>query len=67
MLPLHTARPRLALPACREGEPCLSLAGSRLVVLMLPLGLEAMRVGITATTICYVLLNLRYRHLVRAG
>jgi hypothetical protein len=26
-----------------------------------------MLVGITATMICYVLLNLRYRHLVRAG
>ena len=37
------------------------------LVLMLPLGLEAMLVGITATMICYVLLNLRYRHLVRAG
>ena len=24
-------------------------------------------VGITATMICYVLLNLRYRHLVRGG
>jgi hypothetical protein len=33
---------------------------------MLPLGLEAMLVGLTATMICYVLLNLRYRHLVRA-
>lgn len=37
------------------------------VVLMLPLGPEAMLVGITATMISYVLLNLRYRHLVRAG
>lgn len=37
------------------------------VVLMLPLGLVAMLVGITVTMICYVLLNLRYRHLVRAG
>ena len=37
------------------------------LVLMLPLGLEAMLVGITATMICYVLLNLRYRHVVRAG
>ena len=37
------------------------------LVLMLPLGLEAMLVGITATMICYVLLNLRYRHLVRGG
>ena len=37
------------------------------LVLLLPLGLEAMLVGITATMICYVLLNLRYRHLVRAG
>ena len=37
------------------------------LVLMLPLGLEAMLVGITATMICYVLLNLRYLHLVRAG
>jgi low temperature requirement protein LtrA len=36
------------------------------LVLMLPLGLEAMLVGITATMICYVLLNLRYRHLVLA-
>jgi len=36
------------------------------LVLMLPIGLEAMLVGITATMICYVLLNLRYRHLVRA-
>lgn len=35
------------------------------VVLMLPLGLEATLVGMTATMICYVLLNLRYRHLVR--
>jgi hypothetical protein len=26
-----------------------------------------MLVGITATMICYVLLNLRYRHLVRGG
>jgi len=34
-------------------------------VLILPLGLEAMLVGLTATMICYVLLNLRYRHLVR--
>jgi low temperature requirement protein LtrA len=37
------------------------------LVLMLPLGLEATLVGITATMICYVLLNLRYRHLVRAA
>lgn len=37
------------------------------LVLMLPLGPEAMLVGITATMIAYVLLNLRYRHLVRAG
>lgn len=37
------------------------------VVLMMPLGLEAMLVGITATMIGYVLLNLRYRHLVGAG
>ena len=37
------------------------------LVLMLPLGLEAMLVGITATMICYVMLNLRYRHLVRGG
>jgi hypothetical protein len=29
-------------------------------------GLEGMLVGITATMICYVLLNLRYRHLVNA-
>lgn len=36
------------------------------LVLMLPLGLEATLVGMTATMICYVLLNLRYRHLVRA-
>ena len=36
------------------------------LVLLLPLGLEAMLVGMTATMICYVLLNLRYRHLVRA-
>lgn len=36
------------------------------LVLMLPLGPEAMLVGITATMIAYVLLNLRYRHLVRA-
>lgn len=35
------------------------------VVLMLPIGLEGMLVGITATMICYVLLNLRYRDLVR--
>lgn len=35
------------------------------LVVMLPLGLEAMLVGLTATMICYVLLNLRYRHLVR--
>jgi hypothetical protein len=34
---------------------------------MLPLGLEAMLVAITATMISYVLLNLRYRHLVRAA
>nr|WP_222622676.1 low temperature requirement protein A [Ramlibacter albus] len=34
------------------------------LVLALPLGLEAMLVGLTATMICYVLLNLRYRHLV---
>jgi low temperature requirement protein LtrA len=34
------------------------------LVLMLPLGLEAMLVGLTATMICYVLLNLRYRDLV---
>ena len=37
------------------------------LVLMLPLGLVGMLVGITATMICYVLLNLRYRHLVRAA
>ena len=37
------------------------------LVLMLPVGLEGMLVGITATMICYVLLNLRYRHLVRGG
>jgi low temperature requirement protein LtrA len=37
------------------------------LVLMLPVGLEAMLVGVTATMICYVLLNLRYRHLVHAG
>lgn len=37
------------------------------LVLMLPLGLVAMLVGITATMICYVLLNLRYRHLLRAA
>lgn len=37
------------------------------LVLMLPIGLEGMLVGITATMICYVLLNLRYRHLVRGG
>lgn len=35
------------------------------VVLLLPLGLEATLVAITATMICYVLLNLRYRHLLR--
>jgi low temperature requirement protein LtrA len=35
------------------------------LVLMLPVGLEGMLVGITVTMICYVLLNLRYRHLVR--
>lgn len=33
------------------------------IALMLPVGLEAMLVGMTATMICYVLLNLRYRHL----
>jgi low temperature requirement protein LtrA len=37
------------------------------LVLMSPLGLGATLVGITATMICYVLLNLRYRHLVRAA
>lgn len=37
------------------------------LVLMLPLGLEATLVGMTATMICYVLLNLRYRHLVRSA
>lgn len=37
------------------------------VVLMLPLGLGSMLVGLTATMICYVLLNLRYRHLVLGG
>ncbi|GAB1594635.1 low temperature requirement protein A [Lysobacter claricitrinus] len=37
------------------------------LVLMLPLGLDGMLVGLTATMICYVLLNLRYRHLVRGG
>jgi len=37
------------------------------LVLMLPLALEATLVGMTATMICYVLLNLRYRHLMRAG
>jgi hypothetical protein len=37
------------------------------LVLMLPVGLEGMLVGITVTMICYVLLNLRYRHLVRGG
>nr|WP_222622927.1 low temperature requirement protein A [Ramlibacter cellulosilyticus] len=36
------------------------------LVLMLPLGPEGMLAGMTATMICYVLLNLRYRHLVRA-
>lgn len=36
------------------------------LVLILPLGPEAMLAGITATMICYVLLNLRYRHLVHA-
>lgn len=36
------------------------------LVLTLPLGLVAMLVGLTATMICYVLLNLRYRHLVRS-
>lgn len=35
-------------------------------VLMLPLGLEGTLVGITVTMICYVLLNLRYLHLVHA-
>ncbi|KIQ35262.1 low temperature requirement protein A [Variovorax paradoxus] len=35
------------------------------LMLMLPLGLGAMLGGIAATMICYVLLNLRYRHLVR--
>ncbi|MCW7537141.1 low temperature requirement protein A [Aquabacterium sp. A7-Y] len=37
------------------------------LVLMLPLRLEAMLAGMTATMICYVLLNLRYRHLVRSA
>ena len=37
------------------------------LVLMVPIGIETMLVGLTATMICYVLLNLRYRHLVRAG
>jgi low temperature requirement protein LtrA len=37
------------------------------LVLMLPLRLESMLMGLTATMICYVLLNLRYRHLVRGG
>jgi hypothetical protein len=37
------------------------------LVLLWPLRLGAMLVGITATMIAYVLLNLRYRHLVRAG
>lgn len=36
------------------------------LVLMVPTGLVAMLVGITATMICYVLLNLRYRHLALA-
>jgi hypothetical protein len=36
-------------------------------VLTVPLGLQTMLVGLTATMIAYVLLNLRYRHLVRAG
>lgn len=36
------------------------------MVLMLRLGLEGMLAGITATMICYVLLNLRYRHVVHA-
>lgn len=36
------------------------------LVLMLPLGPVATLVGITVTMICYVLLNLRYRHLVPA-
>lgn len=39
--------------------------GLTAVVLVLPLGLVGMLVGMTATMICYVLLNLRYRHLVR--
>jgi len=34
---------------------------------MSPLGVGAMLVGMTATMISYVLLNLRYRHLVRAA
>ncbi|MEJ7932297.1 low temperature requirement protein A [Ramlibacter sp. AN1015] len=34
------------------------------LVLMLPLEPEAILVGMTATMICYVLLNLRYRHLL---
>lgn len=37
------------------------------LVLTLPLGLVAMLVGLTGTMICYVLLNLRYRHLVRSA
>jgi low temperature requirement protein LtrA len=37
------------------------------LVLLLPLGLVVMLVGITATMISYVLLNLRYRHLVRGA
>jgi low temperature requirement protein LtrA len=36
------------------------------LVLILPLGIGAMLVGLTATMIAYVLLNLCYRHLVRA-
>lgn len=36
------------------------------LLLVLPLGVVALLVGITATMICYVLLNLRYRHIVRA-
>jgi low temperature requirement protein LtrA len=37
------------------------------LVLTLPLGLVGMLVGFTTTMICYVLLNLRYSHLVRPG
>lgn len=57
-------RVRLVEPVTQRGTQRSALTT---LVLTLPLGLVAMLVGLTATMICYVLLNLRYRHLVRSA